>query len=203
MSSTVFPTLVGLAFPVGRTPVWSGKLQTSISGKNRGLSFWSYPKWQWDLSFNVLRSDSINLELQNLAGFFNAMNGPYGDTFLYQDADDNSITGQQIGVGDGSNLTFQLVRSFGGFIEPILAPNVVSHVYVDGTDTGHWTISNWGSSTPGLVTFASGHAPTSGKAVTVDYSYYFPCRFLDDTMSFSKFMSQMYEAKKVSFMSEK
>ncbi len=57
----------------------------------------------------------------------------FRDTFLYTDATDNTVIAQSIGTGNGSTTTFQLVRSFGGFVEPILAPNAVTTVYDNGT----------------------------------------------------------------------
>jgi hypothetical protein len=69
--------------------------------------------------------------MQTLLGFYNARQGSF-DTFLFTDPDDSSITGQQIGIGDGSTKTFQLLRALGGFNDIIQAPNVVSTVYLTG-----------------------------------------------------------------------
>lgn len=204
MSTEVFPTLKGLGYDLTRSTIWGNSTQQFVSGKEiRINNGWTYPRYKWDLTFNFLRSDAVNLELQTLFGFYNARNGIY-DSFLYADATDNSVTLQNIGTGNGSTLIYQLVRSFGSYVEPVFAPNVVSTVYVDGVDqVGHWSVSNWGSSTPGLITFAGGHAPANGKAITVTFSYYFPCRFNDDTVAFTNFMSQLYSCNKLSFMSIK
>lgn len=200
MGTSVFPTFAGTTFPVQRTPMWDTQVQTSVSGKEVRQAFWTYPIYQWDLSINLLRSDSVNAEFQALMGFFNARQGKF-DTFLYQDADDNSITGQVIGVGDGSTTNFPLVKDLGGFVEPILAPNVVSHVYVNGVDPGGWSVTNWGTISPGLISF--GTAPANGTTISADFTYYYPCRFLDDKLQFSLFMTQFYSAKKVSWQSVK
>jgi uncharacterized protein (TIGR02217 family) len=203
MSSQVFPTLKGLGFDVVRTAIWSNAIQTNVSGKETRIGYWTYPRYQWDLMFDFLRSDTTNAELQSLLGFFNSRNGSF-DSFLYTDSADNSVTTQNIGTGDGTTRTFQLARTFGGFAEPILAPNTVSNVYVDGVDqAGFWTVSNWGSSTPGIITFSVGHAPANTKAVTATFSYYWPVRFLNDTTSFANFMYQLWNNKKVSFISLK
>src|SRR5215216_3011774 len=52
--------------------------------------------------------------------------------FLFDDPTDNRIDDQVLGTGDGSILAFQLVRSMGGFNEPITAPNVVSAIRFNG-----------------------------------------------------------------------
>lgn len=201
MSTQVFPTLAGKGYDILRTPIWNTITSQNISGKEDRISLQTYPRYQWDLVFNFLRSDSTNLEFQSLLGFYNARNGSF-DSFLYSDPDDYTITGQQIGTGNGSTLTYQLVKTLGGFVEPIYAPHTVSKVYVDGVDqVGYWTVSNWGTTTPGIVTFSGGHAPANTKAITADFTYYYPCRFVDDKIAFSNFMSQLWDMKKLSFMS--
>jgi len=204
MSTQTLPSLAGLGFDVIRTPVWDTVVQMAISGKETRLANQTYPRWRWDLKYNILRADSTNHELQDLVGFFNARQGQF-DTFLYTDQDDNTVTGQALGTGDGATLTFQLVRTFGGFVEPVLAPHTVSAVYVDGSSISgsFWSVSNWGTTTPGLLTFAGGHAPTSGKAVTADFTYYWPVRMTSDSVPFNMFLTQYYAAQKFGFISVK
>src|SRR5437879_4486020 len=134
MSSSVFPTrieLPGLAYDVVRTPVWSGsEVHQSVSGKETAIAYQANPRWEWTLKFEFLRQARSEFSL--LAGFFNRMKGPF-DTFLFTDEDDHTITAQVIGVGDSVQTDFQLLRTFGQFSEPILAPNVVSGVFFNGT----------------------------------------------------------------------
>jgi len=202
MSTSVLPSLVGLGFDVVRTPVWDTTVQQAINGMETRIARQTYPRWKWELSYTVLRSNAAYGELQQLAGFFNQRQGMF-DTFLYTDADDNSVTSQSIGTGDGSTTVFQLVRTFGGFTEPMLAPNVVSHVYLNSVaqSSGSYSVSNWGAASPGVLTFNS--APGSGVAITVDFTYYFPVRMSADNVPFTLFLSQYYKAKKFSFISVK
>lgn len=205
MSTAVLPSLAGLGFEVIRTPMFKNLVQENVSGKETRVALWSYPRWQWDLTYNVIRQGTVHgtayTEFAQLAGFFNQRQGRF-DTFQYQDADDNSVTAQAIGTGDGSRTAFQLIRGFGGFVEPVLAPNTVSKVYLNGVEqVSGWSVSNWGSSSPGVITFSS--APGNGVAITADFSYYFPCRFTEDQVSFSMFMKSLYAGKKVSFLSVK
>lgn len=211
MSTQVFPALAGLGWDVKRSQIWKTRAQEAIGGKETRLADWSYPRWEWELTFDFLRQAGANMqaatfagstyaEFATLAGFFNLRQGQF-DSFLYTEPDDNTVAAQAIGTGDGTTTTFQLVRAFGGFVEPIFAPNTVSHVYRAGTDHSDWTVSNWGSATPGIVTFSP--APTSGQAITADFTYYFPCRFSADQLDFEKFMAAIYQGKSVKFRSIK
>src|ERR1039458_1646325 len=153
MGTSVFPSLPGEMFPVTRTPSWDTTVQQNLSGKEVRIANSTYPRWKWELSFSVLRSAAAYTEFQQLAGFFNALQGSF-DTFQYQDADDNAVTGQTIGTGDGTTTAFQLVRAFGGFIEPVLAPNNLSAVYLNGINTPSTPLSAPGA--PGLSSSSAG-----------------------------------------------
>jgi len=204
MSTQVFPALPGLAWPVKRSEIWATRAPQAISGKETRIADWSYPRHEWTLGYDVLRQGTRTAgtftEFAQLDAFFNERQGQF-DSFLYTDPDDCSVAGQGIGSGDGVTTTFQLARSFGGFIEPIFAPNTVSHVYVNGVDPADWTVSSWGSVPPGVVTFSS--APGAGQAITATFTYYFPCRFSADQMDFEKFMASLWSAKSVKFRSIK
>lgn len=201
MSTAILPSLAGLGFDVVRTPVWDTVVQQSISGKETRIALQSIPRWKWQLVYNVVRSGAGYGEFQQLAGFFNQRQGML-DTFLYSDADDYSIIGQTLGTGDGVTTSYQLVRSFGGFVEPMLAPKLVSAVYLNGVlqATG-WSVAGWGSAAPGVVTFTT--PPASGVVVSADFSYYFPVRMSEDNVDFTLFLSQHYKVKRFSFISVK
>lgn len=164
MSTTVLPALVGYGIEVTRTPMWSSQIQKSISGKETRLAFYSYPEYQWDVTYNVLRSSAAySYELQQMLNLFNSMQGQV-NTFLYTDADDNSTTNQQIGVGNGATANYQLVRSLpvsNAFIEPVLAPNVITSINLSGA-----SIPAAGLSAPNVPTL--GHT-AGGSLVTTTY----------------------------------
>lgn len=205
MTTPQLPSLAGLAYPVPRVPQWSNTKTESQSGKETAVKWWSSPRYEWTLSWNVLRTTVGNPELQTLAGFFGSLAGG-GSVFLYRDPDDNTVTGQAIATGDGSTKTFQLQRTFGNglnvYTENVYAPNTSATkvAYVDGVATTA-TWNDFDSATPGTITFAS--APANGKAITADFSFFFPCRFVDDTMTLNLFMSGLYEAQGVAFKSIK
>lgn len=317
MGTSVFPTLSGLEWPVNRTPIFDTIVQQSVSGKETRIALQTYPRWKWEVSFSILRADSTNLEFQSLVGFFNNRQGMF-DSFLYTDANDYIVSAQNIATGTGALSSFQMIRTFGSFIEPVLAPNTVSAVYLAGTSIptsgisaptnsalgstsggtlgattyfvkstwatnsgetiaaaetslavsanrlltiaapgsapvqavgwnayvgntssgGHnseskqnsvvnalgvawtepltglisgatfpvqnttgWSVSTWGATTPGILTF--GGVVLNGIAITADYSYYWPCRFDMDSAAFGLFMTNFYSLKKLTFESLK
>ena len=203
MSSLVLPTVPGIAWPVTRSLVTDSTIQQSISGMETRINNWSLPRWKWSLSYSILRSAAAFAEYQQLVGFINARYGQF-DSFLYKDSDDNFVSGQQIGVGDGVTTVFQLVRSLGGFIEPVKAPNAAAGVslFLNGSSTSAYALSVWGSPAGGgLVTFTT--PPAAGVVITANINYYWPCRFDMDSFEFSQFMTGFYEMKKLQLISLK
>ena len=195
MSNAVYPVLPGLTYGVVKSPTWSTRVQTAVSGKELRAAFWSTPIWRYTLVYEFLRSASTFAELQNLVGFFNQRQGKF-DSFLLDDPDDDSVTAQQFGTGDGSTTVFQLNRSYGGFTEPIYNvnnPSAVS-IYVNGV----LQTSGLGLTTGGVLTFTT--APAAAAVLTWTGAYYWRVRFDLDAIDFSKFMNQLWEAKQVSLI---
>ena len=193
MSSNIFPDLAGLSWERKKTPIWSTKIQKTSSGKEMRSSYFSYPLYQFSLAYEVLR-ETGEAELQSILGLFNKVQGSF-DTFLYTDPNDNAVTAQQFGVGDGVTTKFQLVRTYAGYVEPVKAINGTPLVYKNGVATTLFTISG------GYITFAT--APTSGQILTWTGNFYFVCRFLQDSIEFNQFLNNLWNAKKVEFVSVK
>lgn len=203
MGQSIFPTLPGLGWSVDKQPEFSSLVRAAVNGQETRIALWAAPKWHFKLTYEILRADAAFQELQTLAGFFLQRLGQF-DSFLYADPDDRAVSAQPLGAGDGTAKTFQLIRSLGGFVEPVRAPDLdaMLNLYVDGTLKimgTDYTVGAWGSATPGLVTFAA--APASGKLVTADFSYYFPVRFAADLAEFSQFMHQLWELKQIELVS--
>jgi len=200
----IFPALPGLAWSVTKSPTFQTRIQRAVSGRELRALDYPYPLWQFMLVFDFLRDHSAAGfdELRTLMGFFMLCQGAFG-TFLFQDPSDDRVSGQQIGTGDTLRTVFQLQRTMGetlpggGFLEPILAPNVVSAVYLNGIiqDPAGYSVD----SMTGRVTFNT--APGSGLIITADYSYYFRCRFVDDSYAFENFMFRLWQLKKLTFIS--
>src|SRR5690242_7312114 len=139
--TAIFPTLPGLGWSVTKTPRFTGRIQSAISGRELRVLDQTNPIWTWTLTYSLLRDKwdaraatgpGIGYdELRTLAGFFLQQQGTFRP-FLFDDPTDNTVADQVLGTGDGSTRAFQLVRSMGGFAEPITAPNVVSAIRCNG-----------------------------------------------------------------------
>lgn len=201
MSTATFPSLPGLAWSVDKHPEFSTVVRTAASGQETRVALWVSPRWRFTLTYDLLRADATQ-ELQTLMGFFLARQGQY-DSFLYRDPDDGAVAGQPIGIGDGTTTAFQLVRALGGFAEPVRAPDLGSalNIYLGGVllSSSGYTVSGWGTSTPGMVTFAA--PPAAAAAITADFSFFFPVRFAADSAEFSQFMHQFWELKQLELVS--
>lgn len=202
-SYAVYPSsLPGLGFDVVWTPEFLTSVQRSMSGKETAIRFWAYPIRNYTLTYDILGSSASSADFQTLYGFFlNAY--ARGNIFMFTDPDDYSVSSQSISTAAGGVSSFQLVRTYASFTEPVYAPNTVLDVSVGGTPLSStaYTVGAYGSTAPGVLLLSS--APSSSLPVTASFTYYQPCRFREDMMDFNKFMYQMWEAKTVSFYTQK
>lgn len=195
MSNLIFPTLAGLQWDRTKTPEFSTSTKRTTSGKETRVSFFSYPIWNFSISFEFLRTDATIDELAALVGLFNQCKGSY-DTFLFSDPYDNTVANMPFGVGDGISYSFQLTKEYGGAAEPIQNVNGTPTIFINTIPTAAFTLGS-----TGRITFSS--PPAVGKILTWSGSFYYRCRFKEDTMEFNNFMVNLWEAKKVDFMSVK
>lgn len=198
MSNAVFPSLPGLAWPIGKTPMWKTPLQRAASGREVRIALQTYPLWRFTLSFNLLRSGTragqAYTEYQTLADFYLARQGSY-DSFLFDDASDDSVTDMPFGTGDGNTAAFQLARTLkaSGFAEPVMNLNgSVTNVKSNGNTVNP---ANYSVSSSGLVTFNS--APAANAALTWTGAYYYRARFEEDERDFEQFMNQLWQSGSV------
>jgi uncharacterized protein (TIGR02217 family) len=194
--TAIFPTLPGLSWSVTKQPRFATRIQRAVSGRELRALDQPNPIWTWTLTYSVLRDGGGYDELRTLMGFFLDQQGAFG-AFLLVDPSDNSVTGQALGTGDGGTAAFQLVRSMGGFAEPITAPNAVTEVYVNGVvqSPGGYSVD----ADSGIVTFTT--PPPAGEAVGADFTYYFRVRFAEDSAEFENFMFQLWSLRQVKLQS--
>lgn len=198
MSQAVLPALPGLTWQNTKAPEFSTKIQTSVGQSEVRAAFSPYPIRKYSLQYNFLRSYGAFTELATLYGFFCARQGSY-DSFLYDDPEDDAIADvapyMTFGTGDGVTTAFQLGRSLGSFFEPVYNTHSTPKIYIANvlkTSGPDYTIS-----ASGLVTFTS--APGLGLALAWSGTYYWRCRFEDDSLSFSEFASLFWEQKSLTF----
>lgn len=203
MTYPVFPDLPGASIGIKRTPVWRSSVQSSQSGKETPIAYMSYPLYQWSLDLNVLRNYGGLTEFSDMLGLVNACQGMAG-RFLFADPEDNTVTGQPFGTGDGSTTQFQLVRSVGGYTEPVQMPVRQT----DGADAafavevaGTVTSITFPAGSYGIVQFAS--PPAEGSALTWSGTFRYLARFLSDTQQFQREFQRAWSTTDMQWQSVK
>ncbi|MDR3414218.1 MAG: DUF2460 domain-containing protein [Formivibrio sp.] len=190
MSNSVYPDLPGMKLDATVSPRFSTKIQSAISGRETRAAFMAYPLWDITLAYEFLRSNGAFPELDTLAGFFMQMKGSW-DSFLISIPNDNAVTDMQFGMGNGVQTVFQLTRTRGaggfGFTEPCQNPAALTNIKGNGSviSSGGYSIGS-----TGLITFVT--APAVGTALTWSGSFYYRCRFVNDTADFSRFMQDLW-----------
>jgi len=193
----------GLTFSSFKTPMFARRIQRSVSGRELVTQDYANPIWQFKLTFNFLRDfpvldaagNPLDSELRNLMEFYNTIQ-IFGDTFFYLDRDDWQAENIALGLGDGSNLNFQLRRDlFGGYPEYVTAPWNVNEVTIDDVATEAYTV-NYDT---GVITFES--APPDGATIRATFTFFFRCRFIDDSQEFERFAHQLWSVREMRFRS--
>lgn len=197
MSDAVFPVLPGLKWNIKRASNWKTLKQESVSGKELSVALMTYPNRKYQLAYEVLRAGA-EAELQTLEGFFNARYGSH-DTFLYSDPDDNAVTDEPFGTGNGTQTVFYLARARGGFTEPVQALNGAPTIKVGGVTKA--TPADYSISATGAVTFTS--APALDAPLTWTGAYYWRCKFTQDMAEFDQFLQDLWQLQRLEFRTVK
>lgn len=194
----IFPILPGQTFPVTKSPIWSTKSATASSGRKRKRMMWSYPKWQFKITHDFLRDTASFPELQRLYAFFNIHAGMYGQ-FSFYDPNDNTVTDQPFGTGDGVTTAFQLTRTLGAgaitFVEPVQSVVAGATAKIAGTPTTAFTISG------GIITFTT--APATGAALTWSGQFMFLVEFEQDQFDADQMMQTLWSQSGLTLLSVK
>lgn len=202
MSNAIFPALPGLKWETIKTPIWSTRIQRAVSGREYRAPYFLYPLWEFQLSYEILRDDTVHNELKSLMGFYVARQGGFDD-FLYLDPSFNTVTAQAIAAGDGNTKTFQMQVTFGGFTEPIYDIDTAAtfNVYLAGVVQNPSTYT-MPALDAGILTFAS--APGNNVAITADFTFYRRVRFNEykenTADSWQNFMYRLWELKQIIFV---
>lgn len=185
MSNALLPELQGQTWPRQKAPRFKTVVQTSDSMRTWRVGRALYPVYSIKISYSYL--SQVDLDL--MMGFFKQRRGRL-DSFLFNDRDDRLVaTPQALGIGNGSNRAFQLVRALGGFVEPVCGPlNGTPVVRVNGVGTTAFTIDDYG-----LLTLTT--APTTGQVVDWTGAYYWRVQFAKDEQNYDEFMRQFWELK--------
>lgn len=202
MSNLIYPVLPGLMFDSIRTPLWSSNVQTALTRKKTAIGLQQYPQYRFTLQYEVLRHALTPSELLALAGLFNAVQAQ-ADTFLYSDPVFNTVTGEPFGTGDGSTKNFQLIATWqnvGGPGSPDLIQNLNGAPVIKDNGVTKTAGTDYTLGPTGIIAF--GTAPVAAHALTWTGSWYYRCRFPDDTMDFTQFQYKLWSTGQIAFESE-
>jgi uncharacterized protein (TIGR02217 family) len=173
-----FPVPLALAASGG--PERRTEVVTLASGAEARNAIWAGSRRRWDVGSAVTRIEM----LQAVVSFFEARGGRLNG-FRFRDALDDrsgasgaavSAADQVIGMGDGAQASFQLVKAYGDYSRRILKPVAGSVVVaVDGAGVAASV-----DAVTGIVTLAA--PPAEGAVVTAGYRFDCPVRFDTDRL---------------------
>ena len=163
-------------------PGFNTNIIETSSGQEQRIARWSNPRNTYDVAYGVKTFD----QLGTLRNFYIARQGPvFG--FRYKDfldfttaanhRDAFAFDDYQIGVGDGIETNFQLIKEYssGAVIRTRKILKPVSGQVKTGIDSveqvSGWTVNT----TTGIVTFTS--APLMGEVIQAGFEFDVPVRF--------------------------
>lgn len=166
------------------SPEFSTHIVTSTSGHEFRNSNWADARMRYDVG-PALRSEEDAALLMN---FFRARRGS-AVGFRFKDPYDNSSSeggeinplDQTIGVGDGLQSRFDLVKNYGAQsndpqVRPITRPIAESiSIAIDGEVANGWSLGD-----KGVIIFES--APEVGSIISAGYHFDVPVRFANDVL---------------------
>jgi len=199
----VFPTAIGLGATI--IPGFSTGIVTTLSGHEARNSNWADARLEYDVGPGIRSRDDVLKLMQ----FFRARRGA-AKAFRFRDPFDHSSgnmidaptgTDQILGLGDGINTRFRLVKNYGPADQAdgpqqrlITRPDSSSVVLtIDGEVTDAWTL--------GALGRIELHAPPAdGAIIRAGYVFDVPVRFADDRLELSYATFEAGEAASVALL---
>lgn len=215
----LFPKLPPEGFPVRKTPIFTAWEHKSVAGFQYQTARQVYPNWDFQLQYgdsSWLREQTQNsvlfatnspfVEFEALSQLFLKCLGSYGE-FWYDDPEDDSRTGQIIAIGNGSASSFRIMRTWGieplARLEPVGGVNLGNTiaVYLNGVVqlTNTYTVTNDLSGSH--LNFAT--PPAAGAIVSMDFSFYFRCRWKEDSQQYDQWAMNLWQYGRCEFRSVK
>lgn len=201
-------------FSIHKRPTFASTVLSPTSGREVTGFQAPYPLWEFELTYEQLKDETQNsnkvpfasvsgfAELQRVLSLYLVCNGQYKG-FLYNDPDDNSRANQAVAVADGTTTRFVVPRVWGSgsyaLIEPVGAINVMVAVYFD---TGGGPVLQ-----DPLLYYISGNAlvfysaPANGTTISATFTFYYFCRFIEDSLELSQFMQGRWGLASLRFRS--
>lgn len=179
---TLFPLDIALKSAGG--PERKTDIVTLGSGREQRNARWADSRRRYDAGYGI----KTLAALRAVVAFFEERRGQLHG-FRWRDRLDHASAAiitpfdQSLGTGNGATAAFQLAKTYGAGFAPyrrtITKPVAGSvRVAVGGVESSaaHFSCDT----TTGIVSFAAGHIPASGVAVTAGFSFDVPVRFDTD-----------------------
>jgi uncharacterized protein (TIGR02217 family) len=161
------------------------------SGHEERNSRWAHSRRRYNAGYGIRTLD----EIHEVVGFFEERRGRlhgfrWKDHADYKSGPPQSAVDpadQDIGTGDGTTASFQLIKSYGGggnaYVRPITKPVAGTvRVAVDGAEKADGVDFTVDLQT-GIVTFLAGAIPGAAQAVTAGFEFDVPVRFDSDLLT--------------------
>jgi hypothetical protein len=73
VSSLVYPTgIKGLTYDGARTQIWKTGIQEAVSGKETRIAYQQYPRYRWELNYELLDHSLAASEYKAVSGLIGA-----------------------------------------------------------------------------------------------------------------------------------
>ncbi len=159
----VFPSTTGYVWPPSSSAVWNGQIQKTVTGRVVSATYQQYPLYKFTVQYPYLTL----AQFQTLQAFFNQQQGNVLPFWFDAGPGNDTVTAQAFGTGDGATTAFTLLRSYGGFAEPVGAANGTPTVYVNGVEEYPTPLTS--PATPSLSQVAGGTIAARTNYVKTTY----------------------------------
>jgi uncharacterized protein (TIGR02217 family) len=220
MSFAIMPAMpLSMAKGLSKSPVFSTVTQkTAAARSNSSVSLMPFPTWAFSFDMDkITGNEAIPASVIALfLGTFMTCQGA-NQLFLFTDPQDNAVAltagvmlnvtpgaASPMGVaGDGVSTQFQLARTVGGAKDIVQNLNGAAVIKVNGVTLTN--ITDYSISSTGVVTFVS--APANAATLQWSGSFYFLCRFSDDTVDATRVFTKnsgtdIWDISSIKFASE-
>lgn len=208
----LFPALP-YGFPVKVTPMMATIIGTNPSARETRRNMQDVALWEIEILFEELRDQTQNVvpdsnflgftQYMQLVQLWLTMYGQ-GGQFAFDAPWDNSREDQVIATGDGFTNVFTIVRTWGqdpnSITEPVGLTNEVFDVSWDGVTVNpadYQIIRNKIYFIVGGLPFP----PPVDTVVTMTFSYYYVCRFIENNQDFEEFSLGRWTVPSLKFQS--
>lgn len=194
MSDVLFPD-VCIGYDFVKKPMFNTKIMTSVNGRELRASYQAVPKYEISLSLPILRESKR--EIQKIEDFFIARRGAF-DSFLFKMPWDNEY--ECTFNGDGTTTSFQLYKGqlpLGNTEtfeteDPLMWDEDLGKRMWTDLEARMWDMQ-YGVSKNGVLTLPVPLA--AGDKVTVKGTFYYRCRFSDDSQAFTLFSYRLWKGE--------